>query len=90
MGDVVKGILRLRSGFRLAARTPPRRLKMYYFVSFPSHFFIDWGYGIRLYFAIVIWRERRRRKSLQTGIVGLLRIGETQKGLQLMLPWGHR
>jgi hypothetical protein len=24
-------ILRLRSGFRLAARTPPEQLKMYYF-----------------------------------------------------------
>jgi len=31
LGQALSRILRLRSGFRLAARTPPGQLKMYYF-----------------------------------------------------------
>lgn len=45
---------------------------MYYFAPRSCAIFIDSKSRFRLYFVAVICRERRRRKPLQTGIVGLL------------------
>jgi hypothetical protein len=64
---------------------------MYYFAPRSCAIFIDSKTSLRLYFALVIRRERRRRKTVVTqALLVCRRAGATQKGLQLMLPWGHR
>jgi hypothetical protein len=44
---------------------------MYYFVWCSCAILIDSETSFRLYFALVIWRERRRQKPSSIGIVGL-------------------
>ena len=64
---------------------------MYYFASCLCAILIDSEIGFRLYFVTGYLAGAAPPETFaKRALLACRRTGETQKGLQLMLPWGHR